>query len=168
MTHERFRIVAYTIGFILLIGTTAFIFLTGCKSKAPPPVIVEAGGIVLLEGKPLKKVRLRFIPQSDYSQEYTATGESDDAGEFTLTCHGEAGAAVGENVVLIGESEPPDHLKLSKGRPDEQERLELSKYYESLGGRPLPRKYSNLANSPMIITITPDQKSYKISLTVDR
>ncbi len=145
----------------------ALIFLSACTSKSPPPTIVEAEGVVLLDGKPLKKVRLRFVPQSDYAQEYIASGVSDEAGKFTLTCHGEPGATVGDNVVIVEESEVPEHLKLSKGRLSDSERLELSKYYDSLGGRPIPRKYSSLASSSLTVSVTADQKSYKLLLTSD-
>jgi hypothetical protein len=128
---------------------------------------VEAEGIVLLDGQPLKKVRLRFIPQAAFAQEYIASGVSDDAGKFTLTCHGQPGVAIGDNVVIVEESEVPEHLKLSNGRLSDTERFELSKYYDSLGGRPLPRRYSNLASSPLIVNVTADEKMYKLSLTRD-
>ncbi len=146
--------------------TIAFAFLVGCKSKAPPPTIVEAEGVVLLDGEPLKRVRVRFIPVGGYEQEYSASGVTDDTGKFTLTCRGQPGAALGENVVVVEESEIPENLR-GKGRIDEKERLELNKYYQSLGNRP-PAKYGNLANSPMTVNVNPNQKSYKLFLTGDQ
>jgi len=91
---------------------------------------------------------------------------TDDAGKFTLTCHGQPGAAVGENVVLVEESEVPEHLK-GNGRIGENERIELNNYYKSLGTRP-PLKYGNMANSPLTVTVSPNRKNHNISLSNNR
>jgi hypothetical protein len=154
MAGNRFWVVACIIALFLL---------PGCKSKAPSPAIVEAEGVVLLDGQPLKNVRVSFVPVGDYSQEYTAFGSTDDAGNFTLTCHGQAGAAAGENMVIVEEGEIPEHLR-GKGRIGEKEREELNKYYKSLGNRP-PRRYANLANSPLTVTVSPNRKTHIITLS---
>jgi hypothetical protein len=149
------------------IAVVVGIFLLGCTSKPSAPAMVEAEGIVLLDNQPLKRVRLRFIPAGVFAQEYTASGVSDDAGKFTLACHGRPGVVIGDNVVIVEESEVPEHLKLSNGRLSDAERFELNKYYDSLGGRPLPRRYTNLATTPLTVNVTADQQSYKLFLTVD-
>jgi hypothetical protein len=145
----------------ILAVATIFLTVSGCgKPKPTPPQIVEVEGTIFLDNEPLRKVRVRFIPAGEYATEYTAFGDSDDTGHFSLTCHGQPGACVGDNTVIIEESELPAHLKGEKGR------LDKIKYYESLGGRPLPSRYSSLSDvNPLIVTVSPDRKVYPLNLT---
>jgi hypothetical protein len=129
----------------------------GCGKPAPPPV-VEAAGVVRLDGKPLKKVAVRFIPTTEYGADYYATGVTDDDGRFALTCHGQPGACACENQVLVLESDIPPKLQ------GEDAQLELQKYLRSLGPRP-PQKYANLTTSPLTVTVTAGRKEYNLDLT---
>lgn len=130
--------------------------LGGCAE--PPPAIVPAEGIVRLDGKPLVKVEVRFIPMINRGPEYVAKGVTDEQGRFTLTCNGQSGACACENRVLIMEAELPGRLK------GENAQEELAKYFEKLGGRPLPQRYQNLAESPFVVNVTEEQKSYTFDL----
>jgi hypothetical protein len=132
------------------------LFLAGCK--APPPLIVEAEGVVLLDGKPLNNVEVRFFPMIDYGPEYTAKGITDKNGRFQLTCNGAPGACACENRVIIVEPDLPPHLK------SENAQAELARHIKSLGGRPLPQKYANLADSPLVAHVKAEQKEYKFEL----
>jgi hypothetical protein len=132
--------------------------LGGC-GKAPPPPLVEAEGVVRLHGQPLKRVQVRFIPLIDYGPEYIATGVTDEAGRFKLICKGRPGACAGENRVLVMEADLPDALK------GENAQLELARYFRSLGGRPLPEKYGDLTQSPLVVDVKADQKEYQFDLT---
>jgi hypothetical protein len=130
--------------------------LTGCK--APPPPIVEAGGVVRLDGQPLKRAEVRFIPAIQYGAEYVAVGITDDAGRFTLTCKGQPGACACENFVMISEAPLPPELK------GENAQAELARYFQKLGGRPLPAKYASLATNPLTATVTAERKDYDFHL----
>jgi hypothetical protein len=101
---------------------------------------------------------VRFVPAIEIGPEYYGVGITDDNGHYTLTCHGQPGACVGENNVLVQESEIPAHLK------GENAQLEMQKYFKSLGNRPLPTKYANLSNNPLTATVTADQKEYNFDL----
>jgi hypothetical protein len=137
--------------------------LVGCeKSKPEPPPIVPVEGVVTLEGKPLKKVAVKFRPVTDYGPGYEGIGVTDDAGKFSLTCRGQAGACLGENVVTVEESEIPKELM------GEAKRLDRIKYLQSLEGRPLPKKYLSLVTSPLSVNVVPDKKSYTIALFLDK
>jgi len=162
MTWKRFPALPGAVVLILLPG---IILMPGCKSKAQPLEIVEVDGQVLLDGKPLKKVRVRFIPDGALSQDYIAYGETDDAGKFSLTCHEQPGACAGENIVVVEESDAPEHLQNSKGRLSEKERVEINNYFKSLGGRPIPAKYANMATTPLKVAISPGQRTYVIEMT---
>ena len=131
--------------------------VVGC-GKAPPPQIVEVEGVIRLDGKPLKRAEVRFIPALDRGPEYLAVGVTDDAGQFRLTCNGRPGACVGANRVLVMESELPAALK------SEDAQAELARYFQKLGGRPLPQRYANLAESPLTVTVSADRKDYSFDL----
>jgi hypothetical protein len=133
------------------------LLLAGC-GKAPPPPIVPTEGTVLLDGKPLRKATIRFIPSIEFGAEYVATGVTDDLGRFTLTCNGQAGACTGENRVLVVEGPIPPKLL------HEDAQRELAQYFESLGGRPLPQQYGNLVSSPLTANVLSDQKPFTFRL----
>ena len=132
--------------------------LAGC-GKAPPPPIIAAEGVVRLNGKPLNKVEVRFIPLIDYGAEYVATGITDETGRFKLTCHGQPGACAGENRVLVVESAIPARLQ------GEDAQAELAKYFRSLGGRPIPAKYGSLTDTPLTADVNTNQREYNFDLT---
>jgi hypothetical protein len=121
-------------------------------------MILPVEGLVRLDGKPLQKAEVRFIPVDDFGATYIATGITDEHGRFKLTCNGKHGALAGENRVLVLESEIPSELK----REDAQ--LELARYFQSLGGRPIPPKYANLTESPLSVTVTSDRGEYNFDL----
>jgi hypothetical protein len=141
-------------------GVLLTVLLAGCAGKAPPPPIVPAAGIVRLDGKPLNKCRVKFVPLIEYGPDYVATGVTDEAGRVQLTCNGKPGACACENRVLVLESEIPPHLKGEDLRVQDQ----LARYLQSLGNRPLPPKYANLVSSPLTITVTADNQEYSIDL----
>jgi hypothetical protein len=132
--------------------------LAGC-GKAPPPPIVVVEGVIRLDGKPLNKAQVRFIPVTDHGPEYMASGVTDEAGRFKLTCKGQPGACAGENRVLVTESDIPRHLQ------GEAAQAELARYFQSLGGRPIPLKYGDLTQSPLAVTVTADQRDYPLELS---
>jgi hypothetical protein len=88
-----------------------------------------------------------------------AVGITDESGRFRLTCKGRPGCCAGENRVLVMEPELPAHLKVAGAH------LERAKYFEALGGRPLPPQYANLVDSPLVVDITADLKEYPFDLT---
>jgi hypothetical protein len=136
----------------------ALAFLAGCA--APPPDIVPVEGIVLLDGAPLPKAKVRFLPQADNAPDsrYLAQGVTDDEGRFSLLCQQKPGACVGENVVTVSEDEIPERLT------PEGARAELQKYLAALKNRPIPAKYRNAGESPLTVLVSVNQKGYVINL----
>ena len=137
----------------MLVALTA-----GC-GKAPPPPIVAAEGVVRLDGRPLNKAAVRFIPQIDYGPEYIAVGVTDESGRFKLTCKGQPGACACENCVIVMEADIPVRLQ------SENAQTELAQYKASLGRPEVPPKYSNLAESPLSANVTAGQKEYDFNLS---
>ena len=134
------------------------VFIGGC-GKAPPPPIVAAEGVVRLEGRPLKRVQVRFLPAIEYGAEYAAVGVTDDNGRFRLTCKGQPGACACENYVLISEAPLPPELR------GENAQVELARYFQKLGGRPIPQKYASLAENPLTANVKDAAKDFEFDLS---
>jgi hypothetical protein len=135
----------------------AILLLTnGCKE--PPPAILSAHGIVLLDGAPLPKANVRFIPQSKVGPEFIATGVTDDLGKYTLQCNGQPGACAGENIVLVAEGDIPKELQ------SETAQRELAAYLRTLKNRPIPPTYSSPVSSPLHAAVIEGQPEYKLEL----
>lgn len=74
------------------------IFLAGCGGPDRPPM-AEATGTVTFQDQPLEGATVVFAPTSG---ERVATGETDDAGRFTLGTFGhEDGAIIGDHRVTV-------------------------------------------------------------------
>jgi hypothetical protein len=140
------------------ISCLAALALAGGCGKSPPPTIVAVEGTILLNGKPLPKAEVRFTPVTDLGPEYIAIGVTDEKGQFKLSCNGQPGACACDSYVTVKEAEIPAKL-----RP-ESAQAELHKYLESLGNRPVPRKYGNVAETPLRVMVTADQKDYPFKL----
>jgi hypothetical protein len=140
---------------LVVFGALFIALASGCGRA---PTIVPASGVIRIDGKPLKKVVVRFIPKNDHGSEYIAVGVTDDSGRYTLTCKGKTGACAGENTVLVTESELPSLPR------DEKRHPQTTEYFESLGGRPLPQKYGKLIESPLIADVQASRTDYDFDL----
>ena len=130
----------------------------GCSKVAPPPSIVPAKGIVLLNGAPLAKAQVRFIPNIGFGADYIATGVTNDEGRYELTCHGQSGACAAENTVTVSEADIPPKLQ------GEDSQAELAVYLRTLTNRPIPKLYTTPVQTPLKVTVTEGQEEYKLEL----
>ena len=142
---------------VAALGAVLVALAMGC-GKAPPPPIVAAEGVVRLDGRPLNKAVVRFIPEIDYDQEYIAAGVTDESGHFKLTCKGQPGACAGQNRVLVMDSDIPREYQ------GENAQVQMAHYLESLGGRPLPPRYGNLVDSPLTADVKAGRAEYDFDL----
>jgi hypothetical protein len=129
----------------------------GCGKKGPDIVPVE--GVIRLDGRPLKKVLVRFIPKSETSRDHVAVGMTDDSGRYTLTCKNKPGACTGEHYVVVTEGPLPPLPKDERGHP------QAAGYFAELGGRPLPQKYANPIDSPLTVDVQAGRTQYDFDLT---
>jgi hypothetical protein len=130
---------------------------SGC-SKAEPPAIVPAQGVVLINGAPLSKAQVRFIPMIGFGPEYIATGVTDDEGNFELTCQGQSGACAAEHAVTVSETDIPSQFK------GEDAQAELAGYLKTLKNRPIPKNYATPVQTPLKVTVSAAQANYKLEL----
>jgi hypothetical protein len=133
--------------------------LAGCS--APPPAVVPAGGVVLLNSEPLPNARVEFVPMTPgLGAEYIAFGTTDEKGRFTLSCKGQSGACSGENRVTVTDADPPADARGQSA--DAQARL--NRFYAGLKNRPIPAGYGNAAQTPLVVTVTAGRTEYKLEL----
>jgi hypothetical protein len=133
--------------------------LAGCS--APPPAVVPAAGIVLLNGEPLPNARVEFVPMTPgLGAEYIATGTTNETGRFTLTCKGQPGACSGENRVTVADADPPAD---ARGQSADAQ-AKLTRFYAALKNRPIPAAYGNAAQTPLVVTVAAGQAEYKLEL----
>jgi hypothetical protein len=134
--------------------------LGGCGR--PLPSVVPVQGTVLLNGKPLPKAAVTFVPQLDrFGAECHSTAVTDENGQFTLTCayNGQPGAVVGKHIALVTESPLPEELRNSRNA------REIAAYRAKRGNRPIPPGYSSVHQSPIRIEIKEGQEPVTIELT---
>jgi hypothetical protein len=136
-------------------GLVLALAVSGC-SKSPPPV-TEVSGVVLLDGQPLPKALVEFVPDlPNFGAEMNSTGITDDKGQFSLICtyQGErkSGAVVAKHFVLVREL-PPD---AASRRQDATA--------PKLANRPIPSELGSLGKNPYTVEVKQGQKEYKITL----
>lgn len=143
---------------LLLIATLAW---AGCAKKPDPPPIVEASGLVTVDGQPLPKASVRFIPMFEgFGAEVIAEAVTDDKGRYTLTCSGSSGACVGPHKVIVEEGPlPPGTMGESA-----KSQMKMTAYLQSLPNRPIPSQYGNVAQTPLAIEIVPEKTEYNLKL----
>jgi hypothetical protein len=133
---------------------------TGCgpsDSKLPP--LTEVEGVVLLGGQPLPNAMVKFhSTQPKLPANAIAMGVTDSAGKFRLSIGATPGAVPGDNIVTVTEGPLPEDAR----GPDAQDKQVA--FYAKLPNRPIPDKYSKPTNSPVRVTVTTEQKEYKIEL----
>jgi hypothetical protein len=141
----------------LLLGLSV-IASGGCRRGREP--LVEVNGAITLYGRPLYKARVIFSPADEKGPRDQAVGVTDENGQYRLTTRGRPGAALGEYVVMVGESELPKELQ---GRDPPADKL--AAYLRSLGGRPLPQQYADPLKTPLRATVTPEARTFTFDLT---
>ncbi len=135
--------------------------VAGC-AKGPPPV-TEVSGVVTLDGQPLPKARVEFVPDlSGFGAEMNSSAITDEQGRYTLafTYTQQPGAVVGKHHVLVTEAPTPGEYRSM----DPQTQAKLTQYMKSLKNRPIPPVYGEINKTPLIIEVKPDQKTYDLTL----
>jgi hypothetical protein len=144
------------------LGMVVVLALCGCAKT--PPSVTDATGTLTLDNKPLPQAWVEFVPQlKDFGAEMNSSAITDDQGHFTLTCafNSEPGAVVAKHRVLVREAPTPGEFR----RQDEQTQARYKQYRDKLKNRPIPTSYGNLEQTPLVIEVKPDQKTYDLKLT---
>ena len=123
--------------------------------------MVAAEGTVMLDGRPLPKVRLEFIPTfGGFGGELLATAEAGDDAKFRVMNGIGTGLCAGTYKVTVHELPPPADMQ--EYRADTPARQKA--YYAALANRPIPERYGSLTTTPLVVEITPQTTDYAITL----
>ena len=142
-----------SVGAGLAVGLAAIV---GCSKSTPP--LVEATGVVLLDGKPLPRASIMLYPTfAGHGSELFAVGTSDDEGKFALECGVGPGACVGAYKAVIAEAPVPPELM--RYTPDSS--AKITQYYSKLPNRPIPGLAGDVASTPVTIEILPGKRRTK-------
>lgn len=77
--------------------------ILGCGGGDEGPTLYTVSGTVTKGDQPLKNVIVTFTPTD--STQFPSTGQTDDAGKFSLTGQKSEGAVAGKHVVTIQEQQ---------------------------------------------------------------
>jgi len=129
----------------------------GCAGRKPPP-FTDAGGVVLIDGKPLPNAEVEFYPEVEgFGGDLNSTATTDEAGRFQLTgVKGQSGAVVAKHRVVVRDPPMPAELR---GQNREAE------FTARLKNRPIPEKYRSAASTPALVEVKAAQKEYTIELS---
>ncbi|HZZ78171.1 MAG TPA: hypothetical protein VFE62_06615 [Gemmataceae bacterium] len=148
----------------LRVAGAALCLATGLVGCAPtPPAVVEAEGVVLLNGEPLPNAQIQFVPDlKHFGAKYNSQAISDAQGRFQLKCSnkGEAGAAVANHWVVVTDAPMPKELRGVDGAAQEK----AAEWLESQTNRPIPTEYGSVGTTPLKVEVTKDKKSYELKL----
>jgi hypothetical protein len=88
--------------FIRLVhGVLLATFVAGCGSRGGAAT-ATVSGVIKLNGKPLAKATVVFLPEAKGNPGPPSSATTNDAGEYTLRCEdGQQGAVIGKHLVSI-------------------------------------------------------------------
>lgn len=135
-----------------------FAALSGCGSS-DGPALVEAGGTVTYQGRPLPDAIVTFVPEKGP----VATGKTDLEGRFTLSTGAREGVVPGKAGVSIMAVQDNAGEEL-EAKADHELMIELTKKMGQMAqgkvkAEPdsiIPKKYSSTTSSGLTATVTED------------
>jgi hypothetical protein len=96
-----------------LVATCGFVALAGCDHH---PTRVPVSGLVLIDGQPLGKGNIKFVPEIGRP----SAGKIGEDGKFTLTCYdGNDGALLGKHRVQVASNRIISDSKIEWFAPPE-------------------------------------------------
>jgi hypothetical protein len=129
----------------------------GCGGGKSWAVNDRVEGTVKLDGAPLANVLVQFVPDVDpKTQAPTASGYTDDKGQYTLTFDNQRpGAVVGKNYVVVLRG------RTAGGGVDDRD----PQARQAPAGAALPEAYSLAAKTPLTVEVTADRHTYDLALS---
>lgn len=146
----------------IMFGLAVFC-VAGCSESVvlPDPSVVVTG-VVTLDGKPLPKATVRFIPQDGAKQGYGGSGVTDSAGKYELKSlagqEAAAGTPPGKYKIIVTKLIKPDGTVADMMEPPM-----MSAAKESI-----PLRYSDTATSVLSETVSSSGGTFNFELTSKR
>jgi len=143
---------------------TLLVLLLVCGCGAPKaPEIIPVTGSLTINGKPLAKATVKFLPVADgLGGNFTASGVTDEEGKFTLALPGDKGSGcyACETKVLVTEGPLPPGSRDDTAKGD----LLARKYTASLKNRPIPQIYRRIGTTPISVVVSADENHFDFEL----
>ena len=127
-------------------------FSVGCDSG---PKLIEAGGTVTYQSKPVAEADIVFIPDAGGP---FVLGRSDAQGKFVLSTDGKPGALAGAYKIGINAMRQKRHVS-EKEAPTMTD-AQIAANHESV----IPRKYNHQITSGLTATVSDDPKANQFNL----
>lgn len=131
----------------------------GAKGVVPPDPSVVVTGVVTMDGEPLAKATVRFVPKEGAKQGYGGSGVTDSAGKYELRSlvgqEAAVGTPPGKYTVIITKMIKPDGSVADMMEPPM-----MSAARESI-----PLKYSDTASSILSETVSSSGGTFNFELT---
>ena len=128
--------------FGISIALLAFLLATGCGDRPDLPPMAKVTGTVTLDGQPLPRGMVQFVPDASQGTEGPpGVGRIDEKGRFTITTAGVKGAVVGHHKIRV-KSEEPFNVKA-----------------RSMGQTLLPTSYNNHKTSGLTAEVKAGEKN---------
>jgi len=144
---------------LMLLFTGILVVLTGCGKRGPK--LADVSGKVTLDGQPLAKVIVTFVP---IGGGVSSSGVTDEAGRFSLACSLGRGALVGQHRVYVqSQAAGPEDVVI----PDEDAPDYRPDPYASLRAPPfvekIPARYNT--NTELVREVRPGTNVIDLELT---
>lgn len=145
------------------IGFSLAVFcIAGCgKGVVQPDPSVVVTGVVTMDGKPLAKATVRFVPEDGAKQGFGGAGITDSAGKYELR------SLVGEDAAV---GTPPGKYKViitKMVKPDGSVADMMEPPMMSGARESIPLRYSDTASSSLTETVASSGGTFDFELTSD-
>lgn len=142
------------------LGLLMVCLTAGCGSdKRPAPKdSVTVSGVVTLDGKPLEKATVRFVPTSELDQGYGGSGVTDSAGKYELS-------SLVEEKVVVGTPPGKYRVVVTKlVKPDGTVADPMEPPMMSAARESIPLKYSDYGQSKLDATVATTGGTFNFDL----
>ena len=146
-------------------GVCAAVLMSLVLGCSRGPELANVEGVVTLDGQPLEKVEVIFLPDSEKGNTGPrASSYTDAQGHYKLHCDqaNQDGAALGLNRIYIRDLTVPIRLPGMKKAPAELARPDAQS--ESGKGPRVPAVYTSAGQTPLHLEVKPGSQTHNIEL----
>jgi hypothetical protein len=98
------------------VGLLVFVVMAGCGDKPDLPPTAPVSGVVMLDGRPLPRGTVQFVPDAAHGTEGpSGVGYIDEEGRYEITTAGVPGAIVGHHKISVKAEADYDQTQISMG-----------------------------------------------------
>jgi hypothetical protein len=137
-----------TVGLCLMV-------LSGCGGGGKKLAVVPVKGAIKADGTALAGAQVLFVPKNPSKETLSATGTTDDQGQYTLSAGTYNGVPIGDYNVVVKHFSAIDGKALPAELANNAEQMIAAGRAKST----LPKAYSEPQRTPLSITVSADKSS---------